>query len=147
MGYSKIATHVHPGERVCVDGKLKLVTRVEPILNRSQQRLLTFEDGSQRAFYDVQSPDPDVGVYKVPGRGPFRDGYAFEEKVAARVAHNYIVERAGGGPGDGGIDISAKARDDGHRLAVQCKDWPRSPVGEPTLQGFIDNACDLMNAY
>jgi HJR/Mrr/RecB family endonuclease len=62
--------------------------------------------------------------------------------VAARVAHNYIVERARGGPGDGGIDVSAKARDDGHRLAVQCKDWPRSPVGEPIVQGFIDNARD-----
>jgi hypothetical protein len=53
MEYRKIATHVHPGERVVVDGELKLVTRVEPILNRSRQRLLTFEDGSQRAFYDV----------------------------------------------------------------------------------------------
>jgi Restriction endonuclease len=31
-------------------------------------------------------------------------------------------------------------KDDGHRLAVQCKHWPRSPIGEPIVRRFIRDA-------
>jgi hypothetical protein len=130
-------THVHPGDRVIVNGITRLVIAVERIQNISARRILTFEDGTHyNSTTYVQLVGPDRGCFTPPRR----DGYAFEQAVAVRVAEHYNLLQSGGRPGDGGIDITARAMDDGHLLAVQCKDWPGSPVGEPIIQRFISDA-------
>lgn len=139
MANQRRATHVHPGDRITLHGRARLVVDVEAILNRSAQRRLVLEDGSHCDLYFVQPSGPDKGVYKIPG-SPFRDGYAFEAKVANRISEYYIICRWGGGPGDGGIDITARSKEDSHDLAVQCKHSPRSPVSRPIIEDFVRDA-------